>query len=89
MSQARQMLKDLESQDATLAQVNPVPAYVIEKTNRGAYVAKPVVLGLTDNTSYEVLQGLSAGDTFVTGTGGSGSGPGTNSPSGGSSSKGG
>jgi HlyD family secretion protein len=86
MSQARQMLKNLESQDATLAQVNPVPAYVIEKTNRGAYVAKPVVLGLTDNTSYEVLQGLSAGDTFITGTGGSGSG--TNAPSG-SSSKGG
>lgn len=89
-SQAQQMLKDLESQDATLAQVNPVPAYVIEKTNRGAYVARPVVLGLTDNTSYEVLQGLSAGDTFISGTGGSGSsGPGTNAPSSGGSSKGG
>src|SRR5947209_1674461 len=85
MNQARQMLKDLESQDATLAQVNPVPAYVIERTSRGAYVANAVVLGLTDNTSYEVLQGLSAGDTFVTGTGGSGPGPGTNSPSSGSS----
>jgi HlyD family secretion protein len=89
MSQARQMLKDLESQDATLAQVNPVPAYVIERTNRGAYVAKPVALGLTDNTSYEVLQGLSLGDTFISGTGGSGSGTNTNSPSSGSSSKGG
>ena len=89
MNQARQMLRDLESQDATLAQVNPVPAYVIEKTNRGAYVARPVVLGLTDNTSYEVLQGLSAGDTFISGTGGSGSGTNTNSPSGGGSSKGG
>ena len=89
MNQARQMLRDLESQDTTLAQVNPVPAYVIEKTNRGAYVARPVVLGLTDNTSYEVLQGLSAGDTFISGTGGSGSGTNTNSPSSGGSSKGG
>jgi len=89
MNQARQMLRDLESQDATLAQVNPVPAYVIEKTNRGAYVARPVVLGLTDNTSYEVLQGLSVGDTFISGTGGSGSGTNTNSPSSGGSSKGG
>ena len=89
MNQARQMLRDLESQDATLAQVSPVPAYVIEKTNRGAYDARPVVLGLTDNTSYEVLQGLSAGDTFISGTGGSGSGTNTNSPSGGGSSKGG
>jgi len=89
MNQARQMLRDLESQDATLAQVNPVPAYVIEKTNRGAYVARPVVLGLTDNMSYEVLQGLSVGDTFISGTGGSGSGTNTNSPSSGGSSKGG
>jgi len=52
---------------------------VIERTSRGAYVANAVVLGLTDNTSYEVLQGLSAGDTLVTGTGGPG--PSTNSPS--------
>ena len=52
-------------------------------------VARPLVLGLTDNTSYEVLQGLSAGDTFISGTGGSGSGTNTNSPSGGGSSKGG
>jgi len=89
MNQARQMLRDLESQDTTLAQVNPVPAYVIEKTNRGAYVARPVVLGLTDNMSYEVLQGLSVGDTFISGTGGSGSGTNTNSPSSGGSSKGG
>src|SRR5256714_9776842 len=89
MNQARQMLRDLESQNATLAQVNPVSAYVIERTNRGAYVARPVVLGLTDNTSYEVLRGLSTGDTFISGTGGSGSGTNTNSPSGGGSSKGG
>ena len=66
MTQARQALATLETQNPNLIAESPIPAYVIEHQN-GKYVAKPVVLGLTDDTVYEVLQGLSADDTIVVG----------------------
>ncbi len=44
----------------------PTPAFVLERVN-GKWVVKPVVLGLTNGTAYEVLAGLSAGETLVTG----------------------
>ncbi len=66
MSQARQALATLETQDPNLISESPIPAYVIEQLN-GKFFAKPVVLGLTDEIVYEVLQGLSADDTIVVG----------------------
>jgi HlyD family secretion protein len=66
LNQARQMLGNLEVANPNLVSEGPTPAFVVEQSGRG-YVAKPIVLGLTDGTSYEVLQGLSLSDTFIVG----------------------
>ncbi len=91
-NQARQALNDLESQNASIAAVNPLPAFVIESRQGGTrFIAVPVVLGLTDGTSYEVLSGLSAQENIIVGSNSS-SGSNSNSApggNGGSSSKGG
>src|SRR6266700_2140772 len=74
MNQARQMLTALQSQSDISAE-NPIPAFVVERSGN-QYIAKPVVLGLTDGTSYEVLSGLAPGESFIVGTSsGSSSGP--------------
>jgi HlyD family secretion protein len=67
LNQARQMLNTLELTSPDLVAEGPIPAFVIEKSGQ-QFVVKPVVLGLTDGTSYEVLQGLSLSDTFIAGT---------------------
>ncbi len=67
LNQARQMLNKLEASTPELVSEGPIPAFVIEKSGQ-QFVVKPVVLGLTDGSSYEVLQGLSLGDTFIAGT---------------------
>lgn len=67
MRQARQMLADLESQNPDIASVSPIPTFVLEKPG-DTFVVKPVVLGLTDGTQYEVLDGLTTSDVIVTGT---------------------
>ncbi len=64
--QAGQMLASAQSSDPTAQQDNLTASFVLERVN-GKWVVKPVVLGLTNGTSYEVLAGLSAGDTVVTG----------------------
>ncbi len=74
MNQARQLLNTLQSQSDISAE-NPIPAFVVERLGN-QYSAKPVVLGLTDGTSYEVLSGLAPGESFIAGTSsGSSSGP--------------
>ncbi|MDQ2717200.1 MAG: efflux RND transporter periplasmic adaptor subunit [Chloroflexota bacterium] len=73
VNQARQMLTTMQSQNPDLAALSPIPAFVIEQRGPNTYVARPVVLGITDGTSYEVLQGLSAQEAIVTGTGNGGS----------------
>src|SRR6266702_4764292 len=74
MNQARQMLTALQSQSDISAE-NPIPAFVVERSGN-QYIAKPVVLGLTDGTSYEVLSGLAPGESSIVGTSsGSSSGP--------------
>src|SRR6266566_4662414 len=74
MNQARQMLTALQSQSDISAE-NPIPAFVVERSGN-QYIAKPVVLGLTDGTSYEVLSGLAPGESIIVGTSsGSSSGP--------------
>lgn len=62
--QARQMANGLSTSGSSVS--GPIPAYVLERAN-GKWVVKPVVLGLTNGTAYEVLAGLQAGDTIVTG----------------------
>ncbi len=65
LAQARQMVQNLESGNSSITQDNPTPSYVLENVNK-RLIVKPVVLGLTDGTSYEVLAGLSSGDSVVT-----------------------
>lgn len=87
VNQARQMLNDLESHNADIAAHSPILAFVIEDSRDGTFMAKPVVLGLTDGNFYEVLEGLSAGESFIGAVeDASGSGANSNStPNGGSS----
>jgi len=73
-NQARQMLNALQSQSDISAE-NPIPAFVVERLGN-QFIAKPVVLGLTDGTTYEVLSGLTPGESIIVGTSsGSFSGP--------------
>src|SRR6266536_830561 len=68
LAQARQMRTELINQNPAVAQDNPIPAYVIEQpASQTAFITVPVVLGLTDDTYYVVLQGLSPGDIIVVG----------------------
>jgi multidrug efflux pump subunit AcrA (membrane-fusion protein) len=66
LTQAQQMLLELKHKQKNLSEDNPTAAYVLERT-QNRWVVKPVVLGLTDDTSYEVLAGLSEHETIVVG----------------------
>ncbi len=66
MAQARQMRTTLMA-ERDLTADSPQPSFVIVRTATGQFVAKPVVLGLTDGTNYEVLDGLTAQDNVVIG----------------------
>jgi multidrug efflux pump subunit AcrA (membrane-fusion protein) len=66
MDQATQMLANLQSSATDVSKDNPTAGYVLERVN-SKWVAKPIVLGLTDGTSYEVLAGLTQGETIVVG----------------------
>lgn len=70
LRQARQVATSLSTSGSSSGGGNslsaPTPAYVLERAN-GKWVVKPVVLGLTNGTAYEVLAGLSAGETIVSG----------------------
>jgi len=65
-NQAGQMLQQLQIQNPGISKDNPTPAFVLEQSN-GTFVVKPVVLGLTDGTTYEVLAGLAQGETIIVG----------------------
>jgi HlyD family secretion protein len=86
MTQARQMLINLQNQNPAIASESPIPAYVVEQAD-GKFFAKPVVLGLTDGTVYEVLNGLVPDETVIVGVangnGGFGGGAGGNGGNGG------
>jgi hypothetical protein len=62
------MLAALQRKKPDIVTESPVPAFVLER-DKDRFVVKPVVLGLTDGTQYEVLDGLSTRDVVVTGTG--------------------
>jgi HlyD family secretion protein len=66
MAQARQMRTTLMA-ERDLTADSPQPSFVIVRTATGQFLAKPVVLGLTDGTNYEVLDGLTTQDNVVIG----------------------
>ncbi|WP_201365885.1 efflux RND transporter periplasmic adaptor subunit [Dictyobacter formicarum] len=66
LSQAQNMFTRLVKQDPKLISQKPFPSFVVEPTGSGnTYIVKPVVLGLSDGTYYEVLQGLSVGEPVM------------------------
>ena len=65
-TQAQTMLQQLMAQNPSIAADNPTPAFVLEQSN-GQVIAKPIVIGLTDGTNYEVLTGLKSGETIIVG----------------------
>ncbi|MDQ2905500.1 MAG: efflux RND transporter periplasmic adaptor subunit [Chloroflexota bacterium] len=67
LARARQMSLDLQASKPDLIKDQPTPAYVLERA-QNQWIVKPVVLGLTDGTSYEVLAGLNTGELIVVGT---------------------
>ncbi|HEV7129966.1 MAG TPA: efflux RND transporter periplasmic adaptor subunit [Ktedonobacterales bacterium] len=69
LAKASQLLATLQASGIDVSADNPTPAYVLERV-KGKWVAQPVVLGLTDGVNYEVLAGLTAGNTIVTGASG-------------------
>jgi multidrug efflux pump subunit AcrA (membrane-fusion protein) len=71
LSQAQQMLAGLQSGGTGGAKPNMTASYVLERANN-RWTAKPVVLGLTDGTSYEVLSGLTLGESVAVGVQGGG-----------------
>jgi HlyD family secretion protein len=77
LTQARQKLLDLQNTGSG-AQDNPSPAFVLVPQN-GQLVAVPIVLGMSDGMVYEVLSGLSEGQTIATSSA-SNSAPGQNAP---------
>lgn len=66
LTQGRQMLTTLEQKTPSVTQDNPAAAWVVER-NGNSWVVKPVVLGLTNGSVYEVLAGLNSGESVVIG----------------------
>ena len=71
LSQARQMMAGIQSGGTGGSKSNMTASYVLEAANN-RWTAKPVVLGLTDGTSYEVLSGLTLGESVAVGVQGGG-----------------
>jgi multidrug efflux pump subunit AcrA (membrane-fusion protein) len=70
LTQARQMLTSYQQANKDYANDNPSAAFVLESTGTAPHLSwtvKPVVIGLTDGTNYEVLAGLSQGEQVATG----------------------
>jgi multidrug efflux pump subunit AcrA (membrane-fusion protein) len=73
VQQAQQLLPTAPSVPSSSAPASASVAFVLERSGSsgGSFVVKPVVLGLSNGTSYEVVAGLANGETVVTGqTGG-------------------
>ena len=67
MTQARNMGLDLQNSGTDDTQDNPTPAFILQYV-KNKWVVQPVILGLTDGTSYEVLStDLTVGDSIVSG----------------------
>src|SRR5712692_1121961 len=66
LAQAQQMLAGLQGGSIDVSKDNPTAAIVLEQTN-GKWIVKPIVVGLADGVSYEVLAGLSEGEVITLG----------------------
>lgn len=66
LSQAAAMYRAALRSDPTAAQDNVTASFIVERAHN-AWVVKPVVLGLSDGVSYEVLAGLATTDRVITG----------------------
>ena len=56
-TQAQQLLTTLQAQNPQISQESPALAWVLERTN-GKWIVKPVVLGLSNGSTYEVWRDL-------------------------------
>jgi HlyD family secretion protein len=65
LTKAKSMVQNLPQ---TASQENPIPAVVLERTAYDKISVIPIVVGMTNGTEYEVLDGLSAGDVVLVGT---------------------
>lgn len=66
--QAQDMLVNLEKINPRIITHSPRAAFVIQpSSNSKTYVAHPIVIGLTNGKTYEILQGLNEGETIITG----------------------
>lgn len=68
IQQARAMLQQPPT-GSNWTNDNPTAAYVLEKSGK-TWMLKPVVVGLTNGTTYEVLDGLQAGESVAIGSNG-------------------
>ncbi|MEO7003297.1 MAG: efflux RND transporter periplasmic adaptor subunit [Ktedonobacterales bacterium] len=66
LASAQQLLTNLQNQGSDLSQDHPTLAYALD-FSKGKYTAIPLVIGLSDGKSYEVLAGLDAGQQIVIG----------------------
>ncbi len=66
LAQSQQLQLNLVASGVDLSQDHPIYTYLVGY-QKGAYVAIPVVLGLTDGKNYEVLSGLDVGGAYVIG----------------------
>lgn len=81
LADAKTLLNNYESSASGGGlQDDPNPTYVLEVQN-GKYVLIPVVLGLTDGTSYQVLAGLTGSSVVVAGQTTTGGGSSAGGPS--------
>lgn len=64
LAQAQALVSQVESLDPSSVSDNPQPAYLVKQV-KGKLTLVPVVLGITDGTVYEVITGLTQGDTIV------------------------
>ncbi len=82
LQQATQLLNQVKQSDATAAADHLTAAFVLER-QQGQWLAKGVVLGLTDGSNYVVMAGLSEGERVVTGEHGGSATPGSSGGPGG------
>jgi len=66
LAQSQQLQLNLVASGVDLSQDHPTNTYLVGY-QKGAYIAIPVVLGLTDGKYYEALSGIDVGGAYVVG----------------------
>ena len=66
LAQANQLMQTLQQNGTDYSKDNPAPAYIL--IQKGSTItAQPIVVGLNNGQVYEVLAGLTANETIITG----------------------